>query len=333
MVSLRQGDVLMAERHARSALGLLPAESWGIAVGLPLSAAVMSAAARGDVEQAEALLGLPVPDEMFHTPCGLHYIYARGWYYLSMGRPQAALCEFELCGRLMAEWGIFFPTFALWRLGAARAHLLLDDPGRAARLVEEQLALTPSGHHRTRGHALRFLAAARGGDLALLDESARLLENSGDRLGLAWTMAALSDERQRLGESGEAKMLAFRAHVLAQQCGAEIRRAADATEEEEAGGATVLGELSDAQRRVAALAAAGYSNREISAKLHITVSTVEQHLTRVYRKLRVERGGLRWVFEGEDEEPPEPERRVHGRVTGPPRRRHRIPTARRAFTD
>jgi DNA-binding CsgD family transcriptional regulator len=47
--------------------------------------------------------------------------------------------------------------------------------------------------------------------------------------------------------------------------------------------------LSDAERRVAALAADGYSNREISAKLYITVSTVEQHLTRVYRKLNVSR--------------------------------------------
>lgn len=31
------------------------------------------------------------------------------------------------------------------------------------------------------------------------------------------------------------------------------------------------------------------SNRQISGSLHITVSTVEQHLTRVYRKLEVSR--------------------------------------------
>ena len=47
--------------------------------------------------------------------------------------------------------------------------------------------------------------------------------------------------------------------------------------------------LSDAEQRVAALAADGYSNREISGKLFITVSTVEQHLTRIYRKLNVSR--------------------------------------------
>lgn len=48
-------------------------------------------------------------------------------------------------------------------------------------------------------------------------------------------------------------------------------------------------ELSSAERRVAALAAKGYTNREISRRLFITVSTVEQHLTRVYRKLGVAR--------------------------------------------
>ncbi|MFG2619451.1 AAA family ATPase [Streptomyces sp. NPDC048507] len=46
-------------------------------------------------------------------------------------------------------------------------------------------------------------------------------------------------------------------------------------------------ELSDSERKVAALAANGYTNREISVRLFITKSTVEQHLTRVYRKLRV----------------------------------------------
>ena len=35
------------------------------------------------------------------------------------------------------------------------------------------------------------------------------------------------------------------------------------------------------------LAACGYTNNQIAHKLYITVSTVEQHLTRVYRKLGV----------------------------------------------
>ncbi len=47
------------------------------------------------------------------------------------------------------------------------------------------------------------------------------------------------------------------------------------------------GELTDAERRIAELVAAGRSNKEVAAALHITVKTVEVTLTRVYRKLAV----------------------------------------------
>ncbi|MGH3281099.1 MAG: helix-turn-helix domain-containing protein [Trebonia sp.] len=50
--------------------------------------------------------------------------------------------------------------------------------------------------------------------------------------------------------------------------------------------------LSDAEQRVAVLAVLavrGYSNREISEQLFVTVSTIEQHLTRIFRKLQIGR--------------------------------------------
>ncbi|MFD8256472.1 helix-turn-helix transcriptional regulator, partial [Streptomyces werraensis] len=51
--------------------------------------------------------------------------------------------------------------------------------------------------------------------------------------------------------------------------------------------------LTRAERRVAVLAAGGCTNRAIAARLYVTPSTVEQHLTSVYRKLRVtSRAGL-----------------------------------------
>ncbi|MFE7563334.1 AAA family ATPase [Kitasatospora sp. NPDC057500] len=46
--------------------------------------------------------------------------------------------------------------------------------------------------------------------------------------------------------------------------------------------------LTSAEYRVAELASAGHTNREISRKLYIATSTVEQHLTRAYRKLKVQ---------------------------------------------
>ena len=51
-------------------------------------------------------------------------------------------------------------------------------------------------------------------------------------------------------------------------------------------------ELTETELRVAAAGGAGRSNKEIAAELFMGVSTVEMHLSRVYRKLGVRRAGL-----------------------------------------
>jgi DNA-binding NarL/FixJ family response regulator len=52
-------------------------------------------------------------------------------------------------------------------------------------------------------------------------------------------------------------------------------------------------ELTETERRVAAMAAEGLSNKQIAAALFMGVSTVEAHLSHVYRKLGIRsRAGL-----------------------------------------
>lgn len=71
--------------------------------------------------------------------------------------------------------------------------------------------------------------------------------------------------------------------------GLMLRSAANETERR-----LPVARLTQSEARVARLAAAGQSNQDIARTLYITVSTVEQHLTRVYRKLGVKnRSGLR----------------------------------------
>jgi DNA-binding NarL/FixJ family response regulator len=51
-------------------------------------------------------------------------------------------------------------------------------------------------------------------------------------------------------------------------------------------------ELTETERRVAELAARGRTNKQIAAELYMGVSTVEAHLSHVYRKLGVRRAEL-----------------------------------------
>jgi DNA-binding CsgD family transcriptional regulator len=74
------------------------------------------------------------------------------------------------------------------------------------------------------------------------------------------------------------------ARLWAEKARAELRRIS--------GRAPAPGELTATERRVAELAAQGRSNKEIAAELFMGVSTVEAHLSRVYRKLGVRRAGL-----------------------------------------
>ena len=74
------------------------------------------------------------------------------------------------------------------------------------------------------------------------------------------------------------------ARLWAEKARAELRRIS--------GRAPASEELTETEQRVAELAAQGRTNKQIAAELYMGVSTVESHLSRVYRKLGVRRAGL-----------------------------------------
>lgn len=300
IMSLRQGDLGAAQEQAGKALGLLSTKSWGIAIGLPLASMLSACVATGDHVRAEALLRTPVPEQMFLTPVGLFYLHARGQYHLSAKRIHAAMSDFQMCGSLMSRWNMDLPTLIPWRTDAALAHLQLGDEETAKNLAEEQLRLVPPGHHRARGLALRVLASVNSlrSRPRLLQDAQKALQLCDDRLEIARVLADASRAHQALNNRVLARKLARRAHRLAEQCGAEpLARLVfpDELANDQTAKLTAPGkcsELSEAERRVASLAAGGHTNIEIAKKLYVTVSTVEQHLTRIYRKLAVDRSEL-----------------------------------------
>ncbi|MBB5119016.1 hypothetical protein AF335_16060 [Streptomyces eurocidicus] len=298
-IALRQGDLPTAARWAEEALSLISPRCWGVAVGEPLSVLLLARTAMGRHEEAAQLLRHVVPDAMFETRWGLKYLHARGHHHLAVGRLQAALADFRRCGELMREWALDLPALVPWRSDVARVHLALNQREAARELVTEELALPGATGARSRGVALRVLAAARDVKQRplLLREAVDLLQAAGDRVELVRALAELSRAHHGLGEFNRARMMGRRAMQVAKDCGAEElcrqlladQDVVDGAEGAEAHGAESAEALSDAERRVAALAAMGHTNREIGSRLYITVSTVEQHLTRVYRKLDVTR--------------------------------------------
>jgi DNA-binding NarL/FixJ family response regulator len=294
IIEFRQGNLRAAERNAHAALTLLTPRAWGVVIGAPLAGLLLATTAAGKLADAAQYLRTPVPEAMFQTPLGPLYLHARGKYFLLTGRLQAALADFQSCQELLTGWGLDQPGLVPWRTDSAQVWLSLGRSSLAKELAEEQLSLLHAGRYRTQGLSLRVLALASdpASRPALLREAAEALRKAGDKLELAQVLADLSRAHQALGEHRRTQVLAHQARHLADQCGAELLTPAlladpGSSQPAKPADPGQLSRLSDAERRVATLAADGYSNQQISHRLHVTVSTVEQHLTRVFRKLEV----------------------------------------------
>ncbi|MGW3425776.1 AAA family ATPase [Streptomyces phaeochromogenes] len=295
-IALRRGDPESAELLASAALRRMSTTSWGVAVGLSLSVRVQALSVMGRFAEAEAVLNEPTPEALLKSRYGLGYLYSRGRLHFTMRRFRAALDDFLACGDLMKAWEMDLPGFIPWRADAAAACLRVGKPKLARQLVRDQMERPGAQQSRPKGGALRVLAAT--GDLKsrpmVLRESIDHLQRSGDRLEMAHALADLAHAQHELGQLEHARMTLKLAAQIARECRARplldslIGKVRDAADDNEATKDTEgFTELSEAEWRVATLAARGDTNREIARRLFITVSTVEQHLTRVYRKLEV----------------------------------------------
>ena len=122
-----------------------------------------------------------------------------------------------------------------------------------------------------------------------------MLFRSPARVELARALADYGAALRRAGQRTQARTVLEQGLDVAHHCGAR-RIAAQAREELVAAGAKPRREaitgrdaLTASELRVARLAAAGRTNREVAQSLFITTKTASAHLTRVYRKLGVTR--------------------------------------------
>ncbi|MCF1512183.1 helix-turn-helix transcriptional regulator [Streptomyces glomeratus] len=297
-LALRRGRPAAAVRLAEAALSGIPAASWGVMIALPLSVALEAHTLLGAHSTALAQLGVPTPDAMFQTPLGLQYLRSRGRVMVATGQTQAALEDFTAVGELATRWRMDIPALLPWRTDAARVHLARGETERARELAQEQLALVQPGQHQVRAVTLRALAATASAQERgrLLGQALEAVQQCDNPVELAYTLNDVGRCHQEAGQYSKGRMALRRARQLAEESGVPLpaRTLPEAPRGQQPRAAVVAsedlaGKLSDAEMRVVSLAIRGHSNRQIAAKLFVTVSTVEQHLTRVYRKLGIKR--------------------------------------------
>ncbi|MFC9995389.1 LuxR C-terminal-related transcriptional regulator [Nocardia sp. NPDC127526] len=296
---LRKGDLTGAAEYATLALNLVPAEHLGVWVGRPIAVLVRACTAQGKHAEAAAQLRRPVPRALFESRFALPYLSAYGEHCLATGHPEDALRHIRRCGNLMHEWNLDFAWLVPWRTQMAAAWLALGQQWQAQTFVTAHLDLIGGAEaHHTGGTALRLLAATSDAHrrVVLLRRAVALLRAGADEVELATALTDLGDAYRAIGDVDRARPLLREAARLAEGAGAQALRGRlrGVRPLPEPAAAPVpasarLDALSPAERRVAELAAHGRRNREIAAELDITTSTVEQHLTRVYRKLSVAR--------------------------------------------
>ncbi|MFJ2607836.1 LuxR C-terminal-related transcriptional regulator [Streptomyces sp. NPDC091279] len=300
------GDLRGALERAEAALEMLPDHGWGIAIGLPLSVAINVYTILGEQDKAVALLKRPVPMSMQDSVFGSLYQMAFGRYLLSTDHAHAALEAFTSAVPTGAPlYGEAFDLLG-WRSWAAEAYLALDAPGEARRMATAELAALGDGPSEARGRALAILAVTGAPEERrdLLQQAELALRPTGSRLTLAHILGRLSQVDLTEGRTVEARARRNEAVDLARECGVPDRflqapsassplpgqlRRVESEPVSRPTRTSPAARLSEAEWRVASLAAEGNSNRQIATELYITVSTVEQHLTRVYRKLDVRR--------------------------------------------
>jgi DNA-binding CsgD family transcriptional regulator len=245
--------------------------------------------ARTDVEEAIAW-SRSTGNEVFR----LLIVGVAGRIELALGDLRAAAGHLrDLPERLIAG-GVNDPTNPAWA-DAIEVLVALGELERARTYLEhyERQALRlASPWARASSARCRGLLSAAGGDLAGGFEAfARALAELGEgpfpfehgrtllALGLVHRQANHKRAAREALEQAVGVFEELGAPLWAEKARAELRRIS--------GRAAAPDELTESERRVAELAAVGRSNKEIAAELYMGLSTVEAHLSRVYRKLGV----------------------------------------------
>lgn len=283
-LAFEAGDLAQAERDADAALAEEGPDDF---CALTVLASVL--VRRGDTDRTERLFHrMRAPRDAIEYGWALD---AKAYWLWNCGDPEAALDMLRRCGRELDAMGVHNPVLVPWWLDAVAVTMRLGRPDEAAEFAERGADAARNWNTpAARGFALLGKGLSSG-HVETLEQSVAELNEAGAQLHEALALRALGDVLMREQHEKAARKHLRAAMDIAVRCGATM--AADRAYEllTAAGGrmsavhASPKDALTSGELRVAELAAAGLTNREIAEKLYVTVRTVESHLSNAYRKL------------------------------------------------
>ena len=221
-------------------------------------AAHAAALLAGVVEEQHPAYGIYAPDDLL----------ARAWGAAAEGATTEALAHAVAAARLARDGGAPAYEVLAWQTAVQ-----LGDAAAALPRLTTLAELSP------RAVVARAYARAWADqDGQALLEAAGAWVRLGDLLAAGDAAAQAADVHRRQGRQGSALSAAVLAEKLADRSGARTPALAIA--------ARPL-PLTTREREITALAARGLSNKEIAARLTVSVRTVEGHLYRAVRKLGI----------------------------------------------
>jgi len=294
-IALRAGELDDAEADARAAMEVLKLHDVAFVMPGPLAILVDVLRERDDIAGADALLdewgyATGDGDSLFH----LFLLNARAHLRSAQERHEEAEADLLRGLERTVANGCVSPGFIPWHAHLAMADFLSRrTTGKSKAYAATALELADSfGAPRARAEALRAVAwTAADADSA--DEAARLFDAVGARLEEARTI--IGREVSQIGKIPitESRRRLIRAFGLAEHAGSTRMSTLIRKYLGEVGAApgkraaTGIAALTPSERRVAALAAAGLTNKDVAQELFVTVKTVETHLAHTYQKLGI----------------------------------------------
>lgn len=294
LLEWRAGDWEAAAHSAAEAVAIAHQFGREVTMITPWPQAIV-AAHRGELDRARELADHGLGADGLPDVAEAGFEWVLGFVKLSEGDAGSALEHLERAERIKSRLGILEPAMqwyvpdlldALLSAGRLdRAEAVVGPWEERARALDRSWALAVSA--RTRA-----LLCAAGGDFesafVRFDEALAEHARAQDPFQRARTLLALGATQRRAKRRRDAR-------ATLEQALAELERLpaplwADKARDELArigGRAPSRGELTEAERRIAALVAEGRTNREVAAALFLTEHTVETALTRIYRKLGV----------------------------------------------